>query len=102
MNGISANSDIELPIPCRIEYYQPRFDFQNPHSFFPRFDRRWVIYEDADIIAVFKPLEATINAGQGADPYFTKALPPGLSWDGMLRAPALTSRHVHLRSIGSE
>ncbi len=55
VNGIEAKGDLSLPFPCRLEYYEPRFDFTDPYSYFPKFSADWIVYEDADLIGVFKP-----------------------------------------------
>ncbi len=55
VNGKEASGEMELPFPCRIEYYEPRFDYHDPYSFFPRFDPRWIVHQDDDIICAFKP-----------------------------------------------
>jgi 23S rRNA-/tRNA-specific pseudouridylate synthase len=55
INGKEALSDQRLPFPCRIEYYEPRFDFRDPYSFFPRFDPSWIQYRDEDLLVTFKP-----------------------------------------------
>ncbi len=55
VNGIEALSDIKLPIPCKVEYYEPKFEISEARSIFPPFIDDYVLYRDAHIIAVYKP-----------------------------------------------
>lgn len=55
VNGIPAPEDRELPCPCRVEYYEPKFDLEKAHEFFPKWDPAWVVYEDGELLVSFKP-----------------------------------------------
>ena len=56
VNGEEIRSlETPLPFPYRLEYYEPCFDYLNPHSFFPRFSPEWIVYEDNEVICSFKP-----------------------------------------------
>jgi tRNA pseudouridine32 synthase/23S rRNA pseudouridine746 synthase len=55
VNGRDALGDIELPLPCKIEYYEPKFDIPHAAAIFPEFRAEYLFYRDDDIIAVYKP-----------------------------------------------
>ena len=55
VNGHEVKGDLTLPSPFRLEYYEPRYNFQEPYSFFPKFDSKWVLYEDDDLLVMLKP-----------------------------------------------
>lgn len=55
LNGIRVESDQELVVPCKIEYYEPKFELNDIHSTFPKFDRSRIVFEDQWIIAYSKP-----------------------------------------------
>jgi tRNA pseudouridine32 synthase/23S rRNA pseudouridine746 synthase len=55
VNGREALGDLNLPTPCKIEYYEPKFDISQAQSVFPEFKDEYVIYRDEHIIAVYKP-----------------------------------------------
>ncbi len=55
VNGKDTREDLPLVAPCRIEYYEPLYDFKNPGSFFPAFSKDWIIFEDQDLVVCYKP-----------------------------------------------
>jgi tRNA pseudouridine32 synthase/23S rRNA pseudouridine746 synthase len=55
VNGHEALDDMDLPIPCKVEYYEPKFDIANAKQIFPEFKSDYIIYRDEDLIAVYKP-----------------------------------------------
>ncbi len=56
VNGILAEQDGELPYPCKIEYYEPRGNIQELLASYTPFDpAKHIIFEDNNIIMVFKP-----------------------------------------------
>jgi RluA family pseudouridine synthase len=55
INGKPYSSDIELPFPCKVEYYEPRFAIEEAEEFFPAYSADHVVYEDDDLIVAFKP-----------------------------------------------
>ncbi|MBX7145087.1 MAG: RluA family pseudouridine synthase [Oligoflexia bacterium] len=56
VNGQLAQSlQQPLPLPCRIQYYEPIFDVQQADKFFPAWKDEQVIYRDLDLLAAFKP-----------------------------------------------
>lgn len=44
-----------LPCPCRLEYYEAKYDQHEAASTFPQFSKSLVVFEDEDLIVVFKP-----------------------------------------------
>jgi len=55
VNGIEALTDRPLPFPCRVEYYEPKFEISAARSIFPEFDERFIIYHDHDVAVAWKP-----------------------------------------------
>jgi RluA family pseudouridine synthase len=55
INGVEAIANRLLPIPCRIEYYEPKFDYTKAHSFFPAFDTDRICFEDEHLLVYVKP-----------------------------------------------
>ena len=55
LNGRAAKTDRELIAPCRVEYYEPRFDIASAQSYFPEFKSEFILHEDEDLIVAFKP-----------------------------------------------
>ena len=55
INGHEATADTELPLPCRVEYYEPKFPVTDAKNLFPRFKDEYVIFSDSLIAVVYKP-----------------------------------------------
>ncbi len=55
VNGREALGDQALPLPARVEYYEPKFDIATATSLFPSFKQNYVIFSDGDIAVVYKP-----------------------------------------------
>jgi tRNA pseudouridine32 synthase/23S rRNA pseudouridine746 synthase len=55
VNGREALSDQSLPYPCKIEYYEPKFEIRDAGSIFPAFESDFVLYSDEDLAVVYKP-----------------------------------------------
>lgn len=55
INGYEALTDSPLPCPCKIEYYEPKFEIRRATEIFPSFHSNYVIYRDEDLAVVFKP-----------------------------------------------
>jgi RluA family pseudouridine synthase len=55
VNGLEALHDRELPLPCKVEYYEPKFDISEAASIFPPFRDDYILYRDEHVIAVYKP-----------------------------------------------
>jgi RluA family pseudouridine synthase len=73
INGLLATKDQPLPYPCRVEYYEPKFDISDAEKIFPVFRDDYILYQDDHIIGVYKP--------------------PGIS-----SAPAKEQRHYSLKA----
>ena len=55
INGQPAYHDQQLPVPCRVEYYEPKFPIAEAHTVFPPFKDEYVIFRDEHILVVYKP-----------------------------------------------
>ena len=55
VNGLLAAPDTQLSAPCRVEYYEPKFDLTKAVDFFPKFSKQQIVFEDPDLLAVYKP-----------------------------------------------
>jgi 23S rRNA-/tRNA-specific pseudouridylate synthase len=55
VNGIEAVADLPLPTPCKVEYYEPKFDISEAAKVFPEFKEDYVIYRDEHILVAYKP-----------------------------------------------
>jgi tRNA pseudouridine32 synthase/23S rRNA pseudouridine746 synthase len=55
VNGIEALGDRELPLPCKVEYYEPKFEISDAASIFPAFHDDYILYQDEHVVAVYKP-----------------------------------------------
>lgn len=56
VNGYQALKEQNLPCPCRIEYYEPKFKIGEANTIFPRITKSNILYQDDDLAIVFKPL----------------------------------------------
>ena len=73
VNGRMKTHDVELPCPCVIEYFEPKYPFEERHSFYPEFSPSWILFEDDDAVVVYKPA-------------------------GLPCLPSREQRHMHLKS----
>lgn len=55
VNGRPVSEDAPLPHPCKVEYYEPKYEPSEAALFFPSFEAGRVVYEDDDLIAYAKP-----------------------------------------------
>jgi 23S rRNA-/tRNA-specific pseudouridylate synthase len=55
VNGLEAPIDQQLPLPCRVEYYEPKFQISEAATIFPTFKEEYVIFSDQHIAVVYKP-----------------------------------------------
>lgn len=55
VNGVPTSEDGPLPSPVRVEYYEPKFPVEEAATFFPQFDPKLVVFEDADLVVCAKP-----------------------------------------------
>ncbi|MCB0319031.1 MAG: RluA family pseudouridine synthase [Bdellovibrionales bacterium] len=56
INGLSITNDVRICSPCKIEYYEPKYDYKNAEKFFPEFDPQQIVFKDDYIIAYYKPV----------------------------------------------
>ena len=56
VNGRMKLKDTELPCPCQLEYFEPKYPFEERFSFYPQFSESWILFNDCDVIVVFKPI----------------------------------------------
>ena len=55
INGYPALTDCRLPLPCMIEYYEPKFSIKDASSIFPPFHPEYILSHDGDLAIVYKP-----------------------------------------------
>ncbi len=55
VNGHEALADQQLPYPCKVEYYEPKFPISEAVAIFPAFEDRFVVFRDEAVAVVFKP-----------------------------------------------
>jgi 23S rRNA-/tRNA-specific pseudouridylate synthase len=55
INGRAALMDQPLPYPCKIEYYEPKFEIAGASQIFPEFKEEYVIFRDEHILVAYKP-----------------------------------------------
>lgn len=55
VNGIESLGDQDLPCPARVEYYEPKFPISSAQQLFPAFREEFILHDDGDIVAVYKP-----------------------------------------------
>jgi 23S rRNA-/tRNA-specific pseudouridylate synthase len=55
INGLEAPSDTRLPLPARVEYYEPKFDIGLASTQFSPFKDDYVLFHDDAVAVVYKP-----------------------------------------------
>ncbi len=55
INGLRRPLNTSLSYPCKIEYYEPKFNFYEADKIFPSFESRFVLYQDSGIAILYKP-----------------------------------------------
>ena len=55
VNGLAALDDMKLPLPVRVEYYEPKFEITSANLQFSQFKDDYVLFHDGAIAVVFKP-----------------------------------------------
>lgn len=55
LNGRLQDCDCAVETPCKIEYYEPKLPIAVAHELFPRLTTENIVYQDEDLIVVFKP-----------------------------------------------
>lgn len=57
VNGQRATTNINLSAPCKVEYFEPKFDIRQLDQHIPKFSPEQIVYEDTELIVVFKPIK---------------------------------------------
>ena len=65
INGEETIEDLPLTAPCRVEYYEPKFEIAKASTLFTKFTTEQIAFEDEDLIAVYKP--AKLPCGQSKE-----------------------------------
>jgi 23S rRNA-/tRNA-specific pseudouridylate synthase len=73
VNGLPAAIDSGLTTPCKVEYYEPKFELSAADSFFPPFTSKQVVYEDADLLVAFKPAGLSCMPARDQNVFHLKA-----------------------------
>jgi 23S rRNA-/tRNA-specific pseudouridylate synthase len=55
VNGLQALHDTPLPLPARVEYYEPKFDITSAREEFSKFTDDYIIFHDEAVAVVYKP-----------------------------------------------
>jgi len=55
VNGRAVSDNVPLSAPCKVEYYEPKFNIDARDDFFPAFRECPVLYRDEDILIIYKP-----------------------------------------------
>ncbi len=55
VNGHAALADRQLPFPCKVEYYEPKFSIADAAQVFPPFDPGFILHADGMIAVAYKP-----------------------------------------------
>lgn len=55
INGHEVLADQRLKAPCWVEYFEPKFNPAKARDFFPAFNENWILYQDEDLLVVYKP-----------------------------------------------
>lgn len=55
VNGRMKTSDMDLPLPCLLEYFEPKYPFEERMNFYPEFSSTWILFKDDDVVVVYKP-----------------------------------------------
>ena len=55
INGRPVLKDQILTSPCKIEYYEPKFEISQASQVFPAFSEDYIVYRDDYILVAYKP-----------------------------------------------
>jgi len=110
VNGKEATEDLQLPIPCKVEYYEPKFDIACAHHVFPEFKDEYLVYRDDHIIVAYKPpglssmpakeqrhfsLKASVERRIGSAVHMPSRL--DVSAQGLIVMSGSSDTHAHLQ-----
>lgn len=73
VNGKRQTENMPLTAPCRVEYFEPKFPISEARNAFPSFSSDFILYEDNDLIAVYKPRGLPSTANREQSTYHLKA-----------------------------
>jgi RluA family pseudouridine synthase len=73
VNGVPAAADMTLPVPCKIEYYEPKFELAGAAEYFPKFATEHILFQDDDMLVVFKPAGISCMPARDQSRYHLKA-----------------------------
>lgn len=68
--GRQASPDTVIAAPCKLEYYEPTFPLDEAVQFYPQFCPSWILYQDRDIGAVYKPARLPTTATRDQQRFF--------------------------------
>ena len=54
-NGRGVKYNFSPLIPCRLEYFEPKYSIEFPDDQIPAFDPSWIVFEDEWLLVVHKP-----------------------------------------------
>lgn len=55
VNGEVANENRALPLPCKLEYYEPTFPLDQADRIYPKFSAAQILYRDEILLIAYKP-----------------------------------------------
>jgi tRNA pseudouridine32 synthase/23S rRNA pseudouridine746 synthase len=55
INGRAILTDQILPTPCKVEYYEPKFEISLAAQIFPPFKEEYIVYRDEHVLVAYKP-----------------------------------------------
>jgi tRNA pseudouridine32 synthase/23S rRNA pseudouridine746 synthase len=73
VNGHEALGEQNLPLPCRVEYYEPKFEISRAAELFPPFNEDYVIFSDHHIVVAYKPNQLSSMPAKEQRHYSLKA-----------------------------
>ncbi len=110
LNGIEVSNDRPLTYPCKVEYYEPKFEIEKAAEYFSPFGPEHIVYEDEDLLVVFKTgrlscvpgreqkhlnLRSFVTSYLGHEVHMPSRL--DLSTQGLVAISKSTRMHPHLQ-----
>ncbi|MBX7138899.1 MAG: RluA family pseudouridine synthase [Oligoflexia bacterium] len=74
LNGADFRSDTALTAPCRLEYYEPRYKIEDADTVFGSFKAEHIVFEDEDLIVVYKQARLPTMPGRDQTRISLKAM----------------------------
>lgn len=72
VGGRPVSFDSPFSPPCRLEYYEPKFDPQRAADFYPRFSPSWILLDHSDIGVAFKPAGLPTTAPRDQQQFYSQ------------------------------